>query len=40
MIGSQRVTKRHWYDVGGFANPRCWRRQRKGRGWEYYIYHY
>lgn len=38
MTGALRVTKRDWYDrYGGFANPLCFRRQRKGRGWGYYV---
>lgn len=36
-LGSMRVSKRTWYDQGGFRNPRCWRRQPRGRGWIYYI---
>lgn len=36
MTGSDRVTKRHWYDLGGFANPRCWRRHVAGI-WRYYV---
>jgi hypothetical protein len=35
-IGSYRVSKRRWYALGGFANPRCWRRQ-TGLAWGYYV---
>ncbi len=35
-IGSLRITKGEWYRLGGFANSRCWRRQTKGGGWQYY----
>lgn len=37
MLGSEQVTKATWYHNGGFANPRCWRRFR--RGWVYYFRH-
>lgn len=36
MAGSIRVTKREWYEAGGFANSRCWRRQYRG-SWQYYM---
>jgi len=32
----QKLTKREWYDRGGFTNPKLFRRQPKGGGWEYY----
>ena len=32
-----RISKREWYDRGGLKNPNLWRRQRKGRGWEYFM---
>jgi hypothetical protein len=32
----QRVTRRAWYDAGGFANGACFRRH-NGRHWIYYI---
>lgn len=35
-LGSARISKREWYRLGGFANPNLWRRQQKGRGWQYY----
>jgi len=38
-VGWQRVTKRHWYDIGGFANSQCVRRH-NGRCWVYYIVWY
>lgn len=31
----RKLTKKQWYDLGGFANPSLFRRDR-GRGWEYY----
>jgi len=34
--GSRRVTKVEWYDKGGFANSRLWRRQAKSGRWIYY----
>jgi len=34
-IGSMRLDKRSWYDQGGFANPRLWRRQVSG-AWQYF----
>ena len=34
--GSTRVTKREWYDAGGLANPRCYRKQVSG-SWLYFI---
>lgn len=34
--GSQRITKREWYDRGAFANSRLWRRQSKGGAWQYF----
>lgn len=34
---AMKVTKRTWYNAGGFANSRCFRRQKKGSGWAYYI---
>ena len=35
MNGSVRITKREWYARGGFANSRCWRRERRGV-WQYF----
>ena len=37
IVGSMCVSRRTWYDQGGFANSKCWRRQPKGAGWRYYI---
>lgn len=34
-IGSVRLTKRQWYDAGGFSESRCWRRMRSG-SWQYF----
>lgn len=31
----RKLSKSQWYDLGGFANPSLFRRDR-GRGWEYY----
>jgi hypothetical protein len=38
MLGSERVSKRSWYNRGGFSNPRCWRRMVSG-GWHYFYRH-
>lgn len=35
-VGVQRISKRHFYNLGGFANSQLFRRQRYGY-WEYYI---
>lgn len=37
MTGAARVSKRRWYELGGFRNSACFRRQRPGRGWEYFV---
>lgn len=34
-IRKVRISKRAFYDMGGFSNPNLFRRDR-GRGWEYY----
>lgn len=41
LTGSMRVTKRTWYDYGGFRMNACWRRQVRG-AWHYFIqiHHY
>lgn len=26
MLNAMRVSKRRWYDLGGFKNSQCWRR--------------
>lgn len=36
MAGYRRVTKREWYEAGGFRNSRCVRVTRGGR-WAYFI---
>jgi hypothetical protein len=36
MADSRRITKREWYALGGFANSKCWRRERRGV-WQYFI---
>lgn len=33
---SVRLRKRDWYANGGFANPRLWRRQKRGV-WQYFM---
>lgn len=33
----RRVTRREWYDLGGFANSRCWRRARRNGVWQYFV---
>lgn len=35
LLNSERISKRDWRLNGGFANPRCWRRQ-VGKAWQYY----
>lgn len=32
----RKVTKREWYSLGGLLNPKCTRRQQRGR-WAYYV---
>jgi hypothetical protein len=32
----QRITKREWYDLGGFANSDLFRKQSRGGAWRYY----
>lgn len=34
---AKRVTKAEWYDAGGFANSRCYRKQSRNGAWRYYI---
>ena len=36
MRGRYRVSKRDWYDMGGFANSILFRRH-NGRHWVYYV---
>lgn len=35
MIGYMRLSKRNWYNAGGFAESRCVRVSR-GHSWAYY----
>lgn len=35
-LNAMRVSKRRWYDLGGFCNSACWRRQ-VGGAWHYYV---
>jgi hypothetical protein len=32
-----KVSKRTWYDLGGFARTGLFRRQRKNGAWEYFV---
>ena len=32
----ERITKKEWYDRGGFANPALFRKQSRGGAWRYY----
>lgn len=32
-----RVTKAHWYRLGGFRSSYCFRRQQKNGAWVYYL---
>lgn len=38
-VGSERVTKREWYALGGLANSKLWRRADRKGIWRYYIRH-
>jgi len=33
----KRITKKAWYDAGGFANSDLFRLQSRGGSWRYYI---
>lgn len=36
--GTEKVTKRRWYDTyGGFSNPHCFRRADTRGKWAYFI---
>jgi hypothetical protein len=35
MTGYERISRRQFYDRGGFANPACVRRS-SGNGWAYF----
>ncbi len=35
--GARRVTKREWYDLGGFANSKCFRKQARSGAWQYFV---
>ena len=32
-----RVTKKEWYDRGGFTNSKCFRKQSRNGAWRYYM---
>lgn len=32
----RRITKRQWYELGGFANSRLFRKQSRSGAWAYY----
>lgn len=32
----ERITKREWYELGGFANSSLFRKQSRGGAWRYY----
>ena len=32
----ERITKREWYELGGFANSKRFRKQSRGGAWRYY----
>lgn len=36
-IRKERITKREWYGLGGFANPALFRQQSRGGAWRYYV---
>lgn len=35
-IRKERITKREWYDAGGFENSSLFRQQSRGGAWRYY----
>jgi hypothetical protein len=35
--GRARITKRRWYDLGGFANPKLFRNADARGYWRYYM---
>lgn len=35
-IGTKRITKTEWYNLGGFANSNLFRKQAKSGAWQYY----
>lgn len=35
-VRKERLTKREWYDLGGFANSALFRQQSRGGAWRYY----
>jgi hypothetical protein len=35
MVGYMKLTRRNWYNAGGFAESRCVRRMRGG-AWQYF----
>lgn len=36
-IRKERITKREFYDRGGFANSALFRKQSRGGAWRYYV---
>jgi len=32
----ERITKREWYELGGFENSNLFRKQSRGGAWRYY----
>lgn len=35
-IRKERITKKEWYRLGGFANSNLFRKQSRGGAWRYY----
>lgn len=35
-MNRRRITKRQWYELGGFANSRLFRKQARNGSWAYY----
>lgn len=33
----ERITRKEFYELGGFANPALFRKQSKGGAWRYYV---
>lgn len=36
-VRKERITKKEWYDRGGFANSALFRQQSRGGAWRYYV---
>lgn len=36
-VRKERITKKEFYDLGGFANSKLFRQQTRGGAWRYYV---